>query len=162
MPLEEYRRKRSFTRTSEPRGKKAKSASGRTFVVQHHCASHEHHDFRLELDGVLKSWAVPKLVSTEPGVRRLAVQVEDHPLAYGKFEGRIPEGQYGAGTVDIYDHGTWVPDEDPHEGLEAGKLTFHLKGRKLKGAWVLVRTGSGGGRSAKPQWLLIKRAEPAK
>jgi len=159
MALDEYRRKRSFTKTGEPRGKKAKSATGRIFVVQHHLASHEHHDFRLELDGVLKSWAVPKLVSTEPGVRRLAVQVEDHPLAYATFKGRIPEGQYGAGTVDIFDHGTWEPEEDPHEGLRAGKLAFTLKGRKLKGSWVLVRTGAGGGRGDKPTWLLIKRKE---
>jgi bifunctional non-homologous end joining protein LigD len=159
MALDEYRRKRSFTKTREPRGKKAKSATGRIFVVQHHLASHEHHDFRLELDGVLKSWAVPKLVSTEPGVRRLAVQVEDHPLAYATFKGRIPEGQYGAGTVDIFDHGTWEPEEDPDEGLRAGKLAFTLKGRKLKGSWVLVRTGAGGGRGDKPTWLLIKRKE---
>ena len=132
MPLSEYRRKRTFTKTKEPRGKKARSVSGNTFVVQHHMASHEHHDFRLELDGVLKSWAVPKLVSTTPGVRRLAVQVEDHPLAYGKFKGRIPEGQYGAGTVDIFDHGTWEPEGDPHEGAEKGKLGFTLRGRSSR------------------------------
>ncbi len=157
MALDEYRRKRSFTKTSEPRGRKVKSATGRVFVVQHHRASHEHHDFRLELDGVLKSWAVPKLVSTTPGVRRLAVQVEDHPLAYATFTGRIPEGQYGAGTVSIYDHGTWEPEEDPHDGLTSGKLAFRLTGRKLKGNWVLVRTARGRGQSEKPQWLLIKR-----
>ncbi len=158
MALEEYRKKRRFTKTSEPRGKKARSAKGElTFVVQHHLASHEHHDFRLELDGVLKSWAVPKLVSTTPGVRRLAVQVEDHPLEYGTFEGRIPEGQYGAGTVDIYDHGTWEPEGDPHEGLAKGKLAFALKGKKLKGKWTLVRAHFDDERGDKPNWLLIKK-----
>ncbi|MES2306325.1 MAG: DNA polymerase ligase N-terminal domain-containing protein [Gemmatimonadota bacterium] len=156
MALDEYRRKRSFSHTTEPRGRKAKSAGGNSFVVQHHLASHEHHDFRLELDGVLKSWAVPKLVSNTAGVRRLAVEVEDHPLAYGSFEGEIPAGQYGAGTVRIYDHGTWEPEGDPHEGLREGKLTFSLHGKKLKGRWVLVRTEASEGRS-KPQWLLIKR-----
>ncbi|MGH7584425.1 MAG: DNA polymerase ligase N-terminal domain-containing protein, partial [Gemmatimonadales bacterium] len=143
MALAEYRKKRHFRKTTEPRGARPKKSSRLIFVVQHHLASHEHHDFRLELDGALKSWAVPKLVSTEPGVRRLAVQVEDHPLEYATFKGRIPEGEYGAGTVDIYDHGTWIPDSDPHEGLEKGKLEFRLKGRKLKGGWVLVRTRGG-------------------
>ncbi|MES2125226.1 MAG: DNA polymerase ligase N-terminal domain-containing protein [Gemmatimonadota bacterium] len=156
MALDEYRRKRKFTATTEPRGKKAKSESGRSFVVQHHLASHEHHDFRLELDGVLKSWAVPKLVSKVAGVRRLAVEVEDHPLAYGSFEGRIPEGQYGAGTVTIYDAGTWEPEGDARKGLREGKLEFVLHGKKLKGRWVLVRTREAEGRT-KPQWLLIKR-----
>ena len=158
MPLDEYRRKRSFRETSEPRGRKARSATGRTFVVQHHLASHEHHDFRLELDGVLKSWAVPRLVSTTPGVRRLAVAVEDHPLAYATFAGRIPEGQYGAGTVSIYDHGTWEPEGDPHEGLKHGKLAFRLRGRKLRGNWALIRTTGGPG--VKSQWLLFKRKAP--
>jgi bifunctional non-homologous end joining protein LigD len=161
MALAEYRRKRRFRKTTEPRGAPPGKSDRLIFVVQHHLASHEHHDFRLELDGVLKSWAVPKLVSTEPGVRRLAVQVEDHPLEYATFKGRIPEGEYGAGTVDIFDHGTWIPDGDPHEGLENGKLEFRLKGRKLKGGWVLVRTRGGGARrSDKPQWLLIKRHDP--
>ncbi len=161
MALDEYRRKRTFTVTSEPRGAKARSATGNTFVVQHHFASNEHHDLRLELDGVLKSWAVPKLISTKPGVRRLAVETEDHPLAYATFEGRIPKGQYGAGTVDIFDQGTWSSDEDPREGLKAGKLSFHLKGQVLQGGWVLVRTGktTGNSRDAKPQWLLIKRTD---
>lgn len=158
MALDEYRRKRTFTKTREPRGRTGSSASGRVFVVQHHLASHEHHDFRLELDGVLKSWAVPKLVSTTPGVRRLAVQVEDHPLAYARFRGRIPDGAYGAGMVSTFDRGTWEPEGDPHEGLTSGKLAFRLKGRKLKGNWVLVRTARVAGH-AKPQWLLIKRRE---
>lgn len=156
MGLQEYRRKRKFGVTAEPRGRKEKSTTGRSFVVQHHLASHEHHDFRLELDGVLKSWAVPKLVSKTAGVRRLAVEVEDHPLAYGSFEGRIPEGEYGAGTVSIYDSGTWEPEGDPHQGLRDGKLSFALHGKKLKGNWVLVRTSEAENRT-KPQWLLIKR-----
>ena len=157
MTLDEYRRKRSFTTTREPRGRKAKSVTGRVFVVQHHLASHEHHDFRLELDGVLKSWAIPKLVSAMPGVRRLAVPVEDHPLAYATFRGRIPDGQYGAGTVSLFDHGTWEPEDDPREGLKRGKLAFRLKGRKLKGNWVLIRTAGGTGN--KRPWLLIKRRD---
>jgi len=161
MALEEYRRKRRFAKTSEPHGARIRKSHALTFVVQHHLASHEHHDFRLELDGVLKSWAVPKLVSSKPGVKRLAVQVEDHPLEYGSFEGEIPAGEYGAGTVEIFDHGTWEPEEDPHEALAAGKLAFRLKGRKLTGEWVLVRLKHARGDGAKPQWLLFKRSGSA-
>jgi bifunctional non-homologous end joining protein LigD len=157
MSLADYRRKRDFKRTSEPRGavvrRKPKALS---FVVQHHLASHEHDDLRLELDGVLKSWAVPKRVSTTKGVRRLAIEVEDHPLSYASFEGTIPKGSYGAGTVKRFDHGTWEPHGDPHEGLESGKLVFTLHGTKLKGTWALVRIEEGD----KPQWLLMRKATP--
>ena len=157
MSLAEYRRKRDFARTAEPKGavgrRKPKVLS---FVVQHHLASHEHDDLRLELDGVLKSWAVPKRVSTTKGVRRLAIEVEDHPLSYATFEGTIPKGEYGAGTVRIFDHGIWEPHDDPHEGLEQGKLVFTLRGEKLKGTWALVRIEEGD----KPQWLLMRKATP--
>lgn len=111
-------------------------------MIQHHFASHEHYDFRLELGGVLKSWAVPKGPGTTPGARRLAVEVEDHPLEYGSFQGTIPEGQYGAGQVLIWDEGTWTPAGDPEEGLARGVLDFTLEGRKLNGAWTLVRLKS--------------------
>jgi bifunctional non-homologous end joining protein LigD len=126
-------------------------------VIQHHFASREHYDFRLELDGVLKSWAVPKGPSTVPGERRLAVEVEDHPIEYGGFEGTIPKGQYGAGEVFIWDKGTWQPDEDPRDGLERGSLDFTLKGRKLKGRWTLVRWQKDSG--TRHKWLLIKRSD---
>src|SRR3954447_11311699 len=120
-----YHAKREFQKTPEPRGRTAK-AQGFTFVVQKHDASRLHYDFRLELDGVLKSWAVTKGPSLAPGERRLAVRTEDHPLAYGGFEGTIPKGEYGGGTVMLWDRGTWEPVDDPHQGLEEGKLKFHL------------------------------------
>jgi bifunctional non-homologous end joining protein LigD len=156
MPLGEYRRKRDFKMTSEPRGGKA-ARKGWKFVVQKHDASHLHYDFRLEWDGVLKSWAVPKGPSLDPSVRRLAVAVEDHPLEYGDFEGVIPEGQYGGGTVMLWDKGTWEPVGDAKEGLESGKLKFRLRGHKLSGAWMLVRSG-GRGRDPR-QWLLFKERD---
>ena len=157
MSLAEYRRKRDFARTSEPKGAVGRRKPRvRSFVVQHHLASHEHDDLRLELDGVLKSWAVPKRVSKEKGVRRLAIEVEDHPLSYATFEGTIPKGEYGAGTVKIFDHGTWEPEGDPREGLASGKLVFTLHGEKLKGTWALVRIEEGD----KPQWLLMRKAAP--
>src|SRR3989442_3636017 len=139
MTLGAYRRKRDFTRTPEPRGG-AKSSQGRRFVVQEHAASRLHYDFRLELDGVLKSWAVPKGPSPDPGERRLAVQVEDYPIEYGAFEGTIPKGQYGAGTVGIWDLGAWAPVGDPHEVLKRRHLVFELIGGKLKGPTALART----------------------
>jgi bifunctional non-homologous end joining protein LigD len=155
--LSEYRRKRDFNETREPSGVTPRARRGRTFVVQHHRASHDHDDFRLELDGVLKSWAVPKRVSTRAGEKRLAVQVEDHPLEYGKFKGTIPEGQYGAGRVWIWDAGRWETEDDARAALASGKLRFRLFGRKMKGQWALVRMGSRSRRSgARPQWLLMK------
>ena len=153
MPLREYRRKRDFGRTSEPA---AGGKRGHSFVVQLHHASHRHFDFRLELDGVLKSWAVPKGPSFDPGVKRLAVEVEDHPISYAGFEGDIPAGNYGAGHVDIFDSGTWEPVGDAREALVRGELKFILHGDVLRGSWVLVRTRAQGKRQ---QWLLIKHAD---
>ena len=156
MGLAEYRRKRQFGRTREPRRRKA-AARGHSYVVQKHAASHLHYDFRLELDGVLKSWAVPKGPSLDPAVKRLAVEVEDHPVEYGDFEGTIPEGEYGGGTVMLWDRGSWEPLDDPREGLREGKLKFRLHGEKLAGAWMLVRTRRGS--ADKPQWLLFKERD---
>ncbi|WP_295470190.1 DNA ligase D [uncultured Pseudomonas sp.] len=160
-PISEYTRKRRFDITREPpepasRPKRSGRGQALSFVIQKHDASHLHYDFRLELDGTLKSWAVPKGPSLDPSQKRLAVEVEDHPLAYARFEGRIPEGQYGAGEVIVWDRGTWQPHSDPRQGYEAGKLEFTLEGEKLGGDWALVRTrlkGSG----KRQQWLLIKR-----
>src|SRR5262245_4818102 len=128
MTLVEYRKKRHFDRTTEPAGKKVatKRTKRRSFVIQKHAATRLHYDFRLELDGVLKSWAVPKGPAFDPAEKRLAVEVEDHPLEYAKFEGRIPAGQYGAGDVIIWDRGVWQPTGDPQRGLAAGKLEFDL------------------------------------
>src|SRR5262245_40523326 len=158
MPLAEYRRKRQFDKTSEPAGKAAKTRRrGKlNYVIQKHAATRLHYDFRLELDGVLKSWAVPKGPSFDPNEKRLAVEVEDHPIEYATFEGSIPEGEYGAGEVIVWDRGKWLPVGDPHEGLRRGKLEFDLDGEKLRGRWVLVRIHSRE-RSSKPNWLLIKR-----
>lgn len=159
MPTQEYNRKRDFKGTPEPRGRvrsKAKK-SPRMFVVQEHHASHLHYDFRLELNGVLKSWAVPKGPSLDPKVKRLAVEVEDHPLDYGSFEGVIPEGHYGAGHVHIWDTGVWVPIGSPRAGLAKGHLEFELKGKHLHGRWMLLRTQRAAGKKA--QWLLVKRTD---
>ncbi|MGQ0701754.1 MAG: DNA polymerase ligase N-terminal domain-containing protein [Gemmatimonadales bacterium] len=159
MALREYRRKRHFGITREPSGaKQPRRGPRRIFVIHHHFASREHYDLRLEHRGVLKSWAVPKEPATEPGEKRLAVQVEDHPLEYASFRGTIPEGQYGAGKVMIWDRGTWEPEGNPGEGLDRGRLSFRLSGRKLKGNWTLVRM-RGDPKSAKQNWLLIKRAD---
>ncbi|OPA88396.1 DNA ligase D [Pseudomonas fluorescens] len=160
-PLSEYNRKRDFEITAEPSGEasaRKRKASALSFVIQKHDASHLHYDFRLELDGVLKSWAVPKGPSLDPSHKRLAVHVEDHPLSYGSFEGSIPAGQYGAGDVIVWDRGVWQPHDDPHKGYAVGKLKFTLVGEKLSGDWALVRTrlkGSGD----KEQWLLIKEKD---
>jgi len=158
VTLGAYRRKRDFSRTPEPRGS-AKSSQGRRFVVQEHAASRLHYDFRLELDGVLKSWAVPKGPSLDPGERRLAVQVEDHPIEYGAFEGTIPKGQYGAGTVEIWDVGAWAPVGDPHDGLKRGHLVFDLEGGKLTGRWALIRIRGRVDKSGGKNWLLIKEKD---
>ena len=155
--LATYRRKRDFKRTPEPSGSAHRRARGNSFVVQKHVARRLHYDFRLELDGVLKSWAVPKGPSREPGEKRLAVQTEDHPLEYGRFHGVIPEGEYGAGKVELWDRGVWIPDGDPREGLARGRLKFRLQGKKLHGGWALVRMGRrNGSRNGKENWLLIK------
>lgn len=154
-PLSTYRAKRAVDRTVEPFGNVQSSRPG-LFVVQAHGARRTHYDFRLELDGVLRSWAVPKGPSLDPSVKRLAVMVEDHPVEYADFEGVIPEGNYGAGPVIVWDRGEWVPLEDPVRGLESGKLLFDLHGYKLRGTWTLVRTG---GRKPSRDWLLIKKAD---
>ncbi|PVE23704.1 ATP-dependent DNA ligase [Microvirga sp. KLBC 81] len=152
--LASYRAKRDFTRTSEPKGK-ATRHKGSSFVIQKHDASRLHYDFRLELDGVLKSWAVAKGPSLVKGEKRLAVHVEDHPLDYADFEGTIPEGQYGGGTVLVWDRGTWEPEGDPHEDYDKGRLTFRLDGEKLHGTWHLVRMAKRP-RERQESWLLIK------
>ena len=156
MPLDTYRAKRDFTKTPEPAGRVQPRKGGpRFFGVQKHLASHLHYDLRLEHDGVLMSWAVPKGPSLDPGERRLAMQVEDHPLEYGTFEGVIPEG-YGAGIVLLWDEGTWEPEvDDVDAALKKGDLKFRLNGYKLKGSWVLVRTRGDDGRA----WLLIKHRD---
>src|SRR6266550_1850327 len=158
MGLKEYKTKRNFSRTREPAGKVHSSHPAREpfFVVQKHAATRLHYDFRLEMEGVLKSWAVPKGFPTKRGDRRLAVEVEDHPVEYGDFEGTIPEGSYGAGTVMVWDTGTYqVSGNDPAGALRSGKLHMRLKGKKLKGEWTLVRMRPRDGET-KPQWLLLK------
>src|SRR5580658_4728773 len=156
-PLTRYQSMRDFSVTAEPRGAKSKSrvsaeAKALPFVVQKHAATRLHYDFRLGLDGVLKSWAVTKGPSYVPGDKRLAVQVEDHPMEYGGFEGTIPKGQYGGGTVMLWDEGTWEPQGDPDVGLAKGNLKFILHGQKLQGKWVLVRMGGKAANEAKPNW----------
>jgi bifunctional non-homologous end joining protein LigD len=162
VPLKEYREKRNFDVTAEPKGARSpsKPQSDLLYVIQKHRASQLHYDFRLEWRGVLLSWAVPKGPSLDPSVKRLATPVEDHPLEYGSFEGAIPEGEYGGGTVMLWDRGTWTPEvPDVDEALEKGDLKFTLRGKKLRGSWVLVRTKLGYGGSKKPQWLLIKHRD---
>src|ERR1700744_3473006 len=157
MSLKEYIRKRDFKPTAEPRGKVEKEKSHYRFVIQKHAASRLHYDFRLELDGTLKSWAVPKGLPYAKGEKHLAVQVEDHPISYIDFEGTIPEGQYGGGTVMIWDRGTFEPlSKAPTKELAEGKLHFVLAGTKLKGEWYLVRLRD------EAQWLLIKAGEDMK
>lgn len=157
MALEEYHRKREFRITPEPRGKTGRAHHVPQFVIQKHDASHLHYDFRLEMNGVLKSWAVPKGPSLDPADKRLAVEVEDHPLEYGTFEGTIPEGQYGGGTVMLWDHGAWKCDGDPEESYAAGKLKFVLDGEKLMGGFSLIRMRKT--EEKKPMWLLIKERD---
>jgi bifunctional non-homologous end joining protein LigD len=180
VALEKYKAKRNFTESPEPSGdltlakQRSKAATGRTprfFCVQKHLASHLHYDFRLEHDGVLLSWAVPKGPSLDPATKRLAMHVEDHPIEYGEFEGVIPSG-YGAGIVMLWDRGTWTPEvDDVNAALKKGDLKFTLDGYKLKGSWVLVRTRSGGrgqggqgargsgGQDDGRSWLLIKHRD---
>ena len=163
--VSEYNRKRNFNITSEPADEDVKVPTKRKpaalrFVVQKHDARHLHYDFRLELDGTLKSWAVPKGPSLDPKDKRLAVHVEDHPLSYRNFEGSIPHGQYGAGDVIVWDQGIWQPLEDPAKAYKTGKLKFTLTGEKLTGDWALVRTNLRGS-GDKEQWLLIKERDQA-
>ncbi|MFN2529695.1 MAG: DNA polymerase ligase N-terminal domain-containing protein [Pyrinomonadaceae bacterium] len=152
--LTEYKKKRQFDKTPEPSPTKKRTRTGRLFVVQKHRATQLHYDFRLEADGVLKSWAVPKGPSLDPTVKRLAMQVEDHPVDYARFEGVIPEGEYGGGTVMVWDYGTYEPENSSEvsAALKKGELKFTLNGEKLKGSWVLVRTRNR-------QWLLIKHRD---
>jgi len=163
-PLAEYKRKRDFIKTAEPEGSASRRRSARAlkFVVQKHAASHLHFDFRLELDGVMKSWAVPKGPSYDPGVRRLAMEVEDHPIEYNTFEGTIPKGEYGGGTVMLWDRGTYEPEggggpDALREGYERGDLKIVLHGKRLRGGWVIVRMRRDEGGRA--QWLLIKHRD---
>lgn len=163
--LREYHKKRDFKVTKEPSGKKknVKSKNKKPiFVVQEHHSRRLHYDFRLEMDGVLKSWAVPKGPSLDPSDKRLAVETEDHPLEYAKFHGTIPQGEYGGGEVFIWDNGTWeAEDEDPLAAIKKGELKFKLKGKKLKGSFVLVRTNYKGS-SGQKNWLLIKHRDDKK
>jgi bifunctional non-homologous end joining protein LigD len=158
MALEQYNKKRRFNETPEPKGKVDRGEQHR-FVVQKHRASHLHYDFRLEMDGVLKSWAVPKGPSLNPSDKRLAMQVEDHPVSYFHFEGKIPEGNYGAGTVMVWDTGTWQPLGDEHAMLNKGDLKFQLNGEKLKGEFVLAKMRSRRPGSKGTEWLLIKKKD---
>ncbi|MFW6323786.1 MAG: DNA ligase D [Desulfovibrionales bacterium] len=158
MALEEYRRKRDFSKTSEPLGRDAGIRKGSLFVVQKHAASRLHYDFRLEMGGVLKSWAVPKGPSLDPSEKHLAVHVEDHPLEYGGFEGIIPQGEYGGGAVMIWDRGWWEPEGDPWSGYEKGNLKFRLHGERLGGSWALVRLHGKPGEEEK-NWLLLKKRD---
>ena len=160
VALTKYQSKRDFDVTPEPKGGKGAKRNGKelSFVVQKHQASHLHYDFRLEWKGVLLSWAIPKGPSLNPAVKRLAMPVEDHPLEYGDFEGVIPEGEYGGGTVMVWDRGYWVSEvPNVDEALRAGQLKFSLYGTKLHGSWALVRTVIGG--SPKTKWLLIKHRD---
>jgi bifunctional non-homologous end joining protein LigD len=166
VSLTVYRRKRDFAHTPEPRGRTRKSAARLSFVIQRHAATRLHYDFRLELDGVLKSWAVPREPKPVVGEKRLAVHVEDHPLDYGGFHGVIPEGHYGAGRVEIWDRGWWEPVGDPRADYRKGSLKFILHGRRLRGGWALVRMRSRpddprdhGRRNGKENWLLIKEGD---
>ncbi|HEY2528327.1 MAG TPA: DNA ligase D [Xanthobacteraceae bacterium] len=160
MALEAYRKKRKFEVTSEPRGHKGRRG-GHRYVIQKHAARRLHYDLRLELDGVMKSWAVTRGPSLDPGEKRLAVHVEDHPIEYNSFEGTIPRGEYGGGTVMIWDRGRWIPEGDPHKAYAKGHLTFELDGEKLHGRWHLVRLRARGKNDRHDNWLLIKAKDAA-
>ncbi|MFA7542717.1 MAG: DNA polymerase ligase N-terminal domain-containing protein, partial [Lysobacterales bacterium] len=153
MSLQEYRRKRAFDRTAEPDAEAAAQAGRALFVIQLHHARRRHYDLRLQVGDVLRSWAVPKGPSLDPAVKRLAVEVEDHPLAYADFQGEIAEGEYGAGHVALFDRGVWTSADDAEQQLAKGHLRFELYGRKLRGGWHLVRSGKP---ARQPQWLLFK------
>src|SRR5215469_10865731 len=158
--LATYQAKRDFRKTSEPSGRRKVARSDRLrFVIQKHAATRLHYDLRLELDGVFKSWAVTRTPSLDPRIKRLAVEVEDHPLDYGDFEGTIPKGQYGGGSVQLWDRGYWHPEGERSsvDMLKSGNLRFELEGKRLKGSWVLVRMRNDRARSRRHNWLLIKR-----
>ena len=157
-PLADYKAKRDFGKTPEPGPKRARK-SGNRFVIQKHAARRTHYDFRLEHDGVLKSWAVTRGPSLDPSQKRLAVRTEDHPLDYGGFEGVIPKGEYGGGPVMIWDEGTWEPLGDPDEGLAKGDLKFRLHGKRLHGDFVLVRMKKDRRGGKRENWLLIKKRD---
>ena len=160
--LSKYRSKRDFSKTAEPSGESAVAPSARRrFVIQKHDASHLHFDLRLELDGVFKSWALPRGPSLDPKEKRLAVEVEDHPLEYGDFEGTIPKGEYGGGTVMLWDRGYWTPegDKSPEEELKSGNLKFRLDGERLHGSWALVRMKRDRNGGKRTNWLLIKHRD---
>ena len=166
--LAEYRRKRDFSKTGEPAGGAAPARRGRLrFVIQKHAATRLHFDLRLELDGVMKSWAVPKGPSLDPSERRLAMQVEDHPIEYNTFEGVIPQGEYGGGTVMLWDRGTYAPNYDDrdndiealHDGLRRGRLKVRFDGKRMRGAWTLVRMHGRDENPDKPAWLFIKERD---
>lgn len=156
--LAKYRSMRDFTKTAEPSGARERKRAGNSFVIQKHAARRLHYDFRLELDGVLLSWSVPKGPSLSPAEKRLAVHVEDHPLDYAGFEGIIPKGQYGGGTVEVWDRGTWEPEGDAKDMMKKGRLTFTLDGEKLQGRWHLIRTRGG---DKHENWLLFKSRDEA-
>jgi bifunctional non-homologous end joining protein LigD len=162
MALDQYRKKRDFKATAEPAGASSRKSKAKTlrYVIQKHRASQLHYDFRLEWNGVMLSWAVPKGPSLDPSVKRLAMQVEDHPIEYSDFESVIPRGEYGGGTVMIWDTGSWVPESpDGDAALKKGELKFTLRGKKLKGSWVLVRTRGFGKSPQRSSWLLIKHKD---
>jgi bifunctional non-homologous end joining protein LigD len=157
--LKSYRHKRRFEETREPRGAPPdRRENSALYVVQKHDATRLHYDFRLELDGVLLSWAVTRGPSYDPKQKRLAIRTEDHPLEYGQFEGTIPKGHYGGGTVMLWDTGRWTPLGDPHQGLETGKLVFELHGQRLRGRWALVRMRPRP-KDKKENWLLLKEKD---
>lgn len=158
--LREYKAKRDFRRTPEPKGARRKSGRKLRYLIQKHAARRLHYDFRLEWNGTLLSWAIPKGPSENPDDKRLAVHVEDHPVEYGKFEGTIPKGEYGGGTVMLWDRGYWKPHDDVDEGLRKGKLSFDLQGARLTGAWALIRLRARS-KSDKDNWLLIKEQDEA-
>jgi len=154
MALEEYTKKRDFTKTREPKAVVKPLGENRIFVIQKHNASHLHYDLRLEMDGVLKSWAIPKEPPIEEGVRRLAVETEDHPMDYGSFEGTIPVGEYGAGTVEIWDHGAFIPEK-----ISEKEILFELEGNKMRGKYVLVKLKPTPRYPGEKNWLLFRKKE---